>query len=306
MNFKTFWAKNGANIAFYGGLAGMVGTSVLVGRAASKYKDTVAEYNKQINDIKMTKETIIFSTEEEKAYKKDLTKAYIRKSLQILKLYYPAIILGSISGFGLVWSHNKNVSTITTLTTAYSALKAGFDKYRERVANKVGVKEEENLYFDAKEELIENPETGKKEKRTVLKDAHEYDFTRFFDQSSRFWDKDPDLRNLFLSGAEKELTARLKSGGYGNFLSINEVYDYLDIPKTKMGQLVGWFYYPDNPLYSNYISFNLDDVTNEKVRDFKNGYESAILLRFNYDGFLSEQYKEAADKIIESEGKNNE
>ena len=62
----------------------------------------------------------------------------------------------------------------------------------------------------------------------------------------------------------------------------------LDIPETKAGQIVGWFYDADHPTGDNYVDFGIYNTNREKCRDFVNGYESVILLDFNVDGNILE------------------
>lgn len=309
MNFKSFWGAKGPTIAFYAGIGGVIGTCVLTGLAARKYKkavrknddeiETIREYRKEFSD-----ENGKLDPEEEKNYKKALTQAYFKKGLTTLKVYAPVIALGSISIFALSWSHNKNVKTISTLTTAYTGLRTFLDKYRDRVKEEVGEEKESNLFNGTTVEKVKNPETGKIEKVTTLHD-NDYEFSLLFGPGSKYWDDDPDLRWLFLSGLETELTVELRAGGYGNFISENYVREKLGYPKTEMGQLVGWFYYPDIPFYENKISFGLDYDPTGKIKQFKDGDEESIWLNFNCDGFLSECYKKAAKEIKEKE-KNNE
>ena len=65
---------------------------------------------------------------------------------------------------------------------------------------------------------------------------------------------------------------------------MNEVYEMLGIPKTVIGQRVGWVYDENNPVGDNFVDFGIYDLYNEKARDFVNGYERTILLDFNVDG----------------------
>ncbi len=64
---------------------------------------------------------------------------------------------------------------------------------------------------------------------------------------------------------------------------MNEVYDALDIPRSKEGAVVGWVISDDG---DNFVDFGLYNVENPKTRDFVNGYEGAILLDFNVDGVI--------------------
>ena len=107
---------------------------------------------------------------------------------------------------------------------------------------------------------------------------------RYFDQRSReFEDRPEDWEyNVYkLKLMESSCDQKLKNRGY---LFLNEVYEMLDLPVTKMGQEVGWYYDPSDRNLSNYVDFGLCEVRRQAVRDFRNGYEKAILLDFNVDG----------------------
>lgn len=105
-------------------------------------------------------------------------------------------------------------------------------------------------------------------------------YAKFFDECSKYWEKDPEISLLFLKQQEAYASALLKSRGH---LFLNEVYDMLGLPQTKAGQLVGWIYDDKKPIGDNYVSFGIynDFVGN---RNFINGYERTILLDFNVDG----------------------
>ena len=93
-------------------------------------------------------------------------------------------------------------------------------------------------------------------------------WARYFDQRSReFEDRPEDWEyNVYkLKLMESSCDQKLKNRGY---LFLNEDYEMLDLPVTKMGQEVGWYY----------------DPSDRNLRDFRNGYEKAILLDFNVDG----------------------
>ena len=86
---------------------------------------------------------------------------------------------------------------------------------------------------------------------------------------------------MYLKKQQAYATDKLRAQGY---LFMNEVYEMLGIPKTVIGQRVGWVYDENNPVGDNFVDFGIYDLYNEKARDFVNGYERAILLDFNVDG----------------------
>ncbi len=109
------------------------------------------------------------------------------------------------------------------------------------------------------------------------------DYSRFFDETSTAWEKDPEYNLMFLRAQQAHANDILKAKGY---LFLNEVYRMLGIPETRAGQVVGWRYDPNNCDHDgdNYVDFNIMDVHSQKAMDFVNGYERAILLDFNVDG----------------------
>ena len=64
---------------------------------------------------------------------------------------------------------------------------------------------------------------------------------------------------------------------------MNEVYDMLDIPRSKAGQIVGWIYDEKNNNHDgdNFVDFGIYTQAN---KNFLDGYEKVVLLDFNVDG----------------------
>lgn len=89
-------------------------------------------------------------------------------------------------------------------------------------------------------------------------------YSKFFDNASKYWVDDSETNLMFLRDTQKQFNEQLKSDGY---LFLNDVYIALGIPRTKVGQVVGWVY-------------------NEKSTVDFGIYEDdeAILLKFNVDG----------------------
>lgn len=64
-------------------------------------------------------------------------------------------------------------------------------------------------------------------------------FESLFDSSCLPWTKDRASNIAFLSIQEEYCNDRLKYVGH---LFLNEVYDTLGLPRTKIGQVAGWIY----------------------------------------------------------------
>lgn len=99
---------------------------------------------------------------------------------------------------------------------------------------------------------------------------------RWFDSSSSVWtDKmfNSEYCLLLLKYNERYANDILRARGH---LFLNEVYDMLGLPRTVVGQIVGWLYDEHKT-----VSFNIYSKDN---LDFINGYRHEALLDFNVDG----------------------
>ena len=105
-------------------------------------------------------------------------------------------------------------------------------------------------------------------------------YARFFNKANRNWSTDPEINLMFLKCQERYATEVLKSKGY---LFLNDVYDMLGIPRSKIGQCVGWMYNLNTRLGDNYVDFGLSADHN---RDFIRRVDNIPLLDFNVDGLI--------------------
>lgn len=123
--------------------------------------------------------------------------------------------------------------------------------------------------------IPEKSEIIKKGKRVVVSR-----YAKFFDESCYTWTKESARNLAHLRAVEKLFTERLQREGH---VFLNDVYAMLGIPKTRDGQVVGWFYDRKNPIGDNYVDFG---IYNEGNEDFVNGYTPTVLLDFNVDGVI--------------------
>lgn len=69
------------------------------------------------------------------------------------------------------------------------------------------------------------------------------EFTKTFDHRCMGWCENPEINLMFLRSQERYANDVLRARGY---LFLNEVLKMLDIPITKIGQVVGWIYDNEN------------------------------------------------------------
>lgn len=272
------------------GVVGIVSSMVLACKASTKAHDILEDTKEQLSQVKQVLEDEKFSKEtySEEDAKKDTTIIYAQTGIKFIKLYGPAIILGSLSIASILTSHNILRKRNIALAAAYTVVDKSFNDYRSRVIERFGEELDHELKYNIKAKEIEEvtvdakgKEKTKKTTISVVNNDGYSDYARFFDDGCTGWTKDAELNLVFLRQQQDHANEMLKSRGH---LFLNDVYYMLGIPKTKAGQVVGWVYDEKNPVGDNFVDFGIYDSHREVNRDFVNGYERTILLDFNVDG----------------------
>ena len=272
------------------GVVGIVSSMVLACKASTKVHDILEDTKEQLSQVKQVLEDEKFSKEtySEEDAKKDTTIIYVQTGIKFIKLYGPAIILGSLSIASILTSHNILRKRNIALAAAYTVVDKSFKDYRSRVIERFGEELDHELKYNIKAKEIEEvtvdakgKEKTKKTTISVVNNDGYSDYARFFDDGCTGWTKDAELNLVFLRQQQDHANEMLKSRGH---LFLNDVYYMLGIPKTKAGQVVGWVYDEKNPVGDNFVDFGIYNSHREVNRDFVNGYERTILLDFNVDG----------------------
>ena len=269
------------------GIAGVVTSTVMACKATTKAGEILDAHNDDMDKIHQASElkTPDYTSED---MKKDTVIVYTQTAVKFIKLYGPSVLLGIASIACIVSSHDILRKRNIALAAAYAAVDKGFKDYRSRVVERFGEELDKELRYNIKAKEFEETTVdskGKEKKAMTTVQIADPDATseyaRFFDELCRGWTKDPELNLMFLRQQQNWANELLKTKGH---LFLNEVYDMLDIPRTKAGQIVGWIYDEKNPVGDNFVDFGIYRANVEKVRNFVNGYERSILLDFNVDG----------------------
>lgn len=256
--------KHAPQILVVAGVVGVVGATVLACKATRKADKVISSVNEEIIEIKNT-------PMEEKEYKKELTKAYTKKFWNVGKIYAPAAALGVASIGCIVGSNWILEKRYMGMASAYATLDTAYKSYRERVAKAVGEDKEKELYFGQYVETTEETVIDKNGNEKIKKVKTERNdglspYGKFFDSSSRCFSKDPQINYNFLMLAQQQLNNDLRANPEG-IVFLNDVYNTLDLPKTKAGQILGWKYNPNVNATSNNISLGIDLKINDRARD---------------------------------------
>lgn len=280
-NASLIFKKHSPELLIAGGVIGFIGTTIVACKATMQLEDTMVDVKTDIQKVKAEEDN------PEVDYKKELTMAYCKGGLKVLRLYAPAIALGTASISAVLGGHSILRKRNIAISAAYAAVEDGFSKYRERVISEFGEEVDRRMKFGGNVEEVEVTEvdekTGKEKKKKVkgenIQRADCSDYAKFFDEGSIHWTKDADSNLFFLRKAERFANETLQAKGH---IFLNEVYDMLDIPRTKAGAVVGWKLGNGD----DYVDFGLYNSEKERVRRFVNGEEAVILLDFNVDGVI--------------------
>lgn len=281
--------KHSPEILVVSGVVGMVAAAVMACKETTQLQELVDKAREDINNVTDYLESPEAKDEgydEEKA-KKAITALKIRTVGSVAKLYAPSVALGVCSITAILASNNILHKRNVALTAAYTALETSFKDYRDKVVERFGEQVDKELKYGLTKEIVKEKVTDENGKeKTVKKEIDVVDdklnspYAKFFDQTSSYWEKNPEYNMMFLNTQQSYFNDLLKVRGH---VFLNEVYDALDIPRTSIGAVCGWVYDESNPDVDNFIDFGIFE-NKEVNRRFVNGYESVILLDFNCEG----------------------
>lgn len=272
------------------GIASGVIATVSACRATLKVTEVLDTHKKNIQIIKETATNPEFKdrySEEDK--QKDITVQYAHTAVGIIKLYGPAIMLGSLAIASVCASNNIMRKRNAALAAAYTAVDGAFKKYRDRVVEKYGSEVDQELRYGTKAQEIIETETDEKGKEKAVKKKVDIvtdpdapsEFAKYFTKGNPdFNDKDPDLNEIFFRAQQNFLNDKLRINGH---LTLNEAYKALNMKETKAGMVVGWMYDKNgNTEGDNYVQIIRKPVyiPNETDGTSTFGY----LIDFNVDG----------------------
>lgn len=267
--------KNAPSWLFALGIVGTVGSTVLACRATLKLEEVIDEAK---NDLDTARSIDVPEQYSEQDRTQDMVLIYARSAGKLIRLYGPSVVVGGMSIAALTKSHNILNDRVAALSAAYTALQAGYDRYREKVIEKYG--EEQDREFRQRRDIVTAPgPDGKPIDVTIVSPDGTSPYAKFFDQLSPNWSKEAEYNYAFLLAQQNWANDKLRIQGH---LFLNEVYDSLGIPRTRAGSVVGWSVKGNGDKYVDFGIFD-DDARN---RAFVNGLEGSVLLDFNVDGVI--------------------
>lgn len=292
--------KHSPEILVVTGVVGTVVSAVMACKATTKVNFVLEETHRQLDIVHTGVEEgevrgylengeegmVPYSAEDGK---KDLAIVYAKTGLKLVKLYGPAVLLGTASITSILVGHNILRKRNLALAAAYTAVDTGFKQYRGRVVERFGEKLDQELKYDIKaKEIVETIVDENGEEKTVVNTVEVANpatamspYTFVFDETASGWVRDAERNKFFLARQQDHANELLQARGH---LFLNEVLDMVGIPRCRAGQTVGWIYDEKNPIGDNFVDFGIMDIRCEAARNFMNGLEKSVWLTFNVDG----------------------
>ena len=254
-----------------------------------KAEPVVSEYKSDISGEKAVHEAKLTTDAQ---YRKNVCVKTAEAGVKLAKVYWRPALTWTVSTGLVVGSHHILKGRNAALTAIATGLGTELRNLHAKIIERYGEDIDRELKHGIVTEEVEvksiDEKTGEEvtETKQVKTAPVGYSsYARFFDEASRCWKDDAEYNLVFLKSVEADCNRILKADGV---LFLNQVYEKLDIPRTKAGQHVGWVYYPsgDIPNGDNYVDFGIYNGVSPAARDFVNGCEPVILLDFNVDGSI--------------------
>ena len=276
--------KVSPEICLIGGVACIVGGTVLAVRAGIKIKDILDVANDQISSIKSDAEDAIVS---EDAARESIREVKRQATFDIIKHGAP-VVCAVGGGIVLVCAAKGIVDKrYGALLGAYNALEASYREYQNKMKPY-----EEQLLIDTKKQLVAAAQEAKngqlltqEEINAINKQAMDlvngnaYRFWFRAETSTEWHPHGPSNLNTIMA-TEHWATNQLHIDGY---LFLNDVLDHLGMPKVPHGQLVGWLRgSEDSDSYVELISDDYREILNMD----DDACKMSILLDCNCDGLI--------------------
>lgn len=212
--FKRSLVKHSPEILTGIGVAGLVTTSVLTGKATLK-ADRI---------IKDVKSELLYNEEDS-----NLTKTEVLKL--VWKYYIPPVLTGVSSILCIIGATSVNSKRNAALATAYQLSQNALVEYKEKVIETIGEKKEKNIREKIVEDKINDNPVSKS--NVIIMDKGNtlcYDVV-----SGRYFESSIDTIKRAVNNVNYNLTH-----GVMEYISLNEFYDEIGLPHTSIGDELGW------------------------------------------------------------------
>lgn len=226
------------------GIAGAIVTVVSACKATLKVNEILEEHKADLETIDETaaNEEIVEYTAEDA--KRDKIIRYRDTAIQFVKLYAPAIILGTLSVGCMVKSNDILNKRNLSLAAAYTLMSDAYSTYRKRVVDKFGEEIDRQLQLGTSEieytETDENGEFKKPEKVEVA--TNPLGFSRYITPMNPDYDENEEFMESFLRAQFNFFENKKKTRGW---IMLNEMLDHVNLKEDPKLITVGYTKFDD-------------------------------------------------------------
>ena len=240
------------------------------------------------------------SSDENREYRRMVTKEYGRYWFDIAKAWAPCVGLTLASGTAALASFKIINGRLVVAETAFAGVTKAFEQYRDNVIEDQG--EEKDLYYASngalkkKQELIAKGKYKEKEKKydngvqtidlTKVDDVFHY----YFNEDTvdfRRYSSSPYYNMTLLCSTQEMFDSRLKDDG---IVFLDDIYQYLGLDmKTLLaeraqGRTYGWVldcYTEDGMPNDQHVLFGIYEYNDTQHKLFRAGQINDVMLHFN-------------------------
>lgn len=275
--------KNAPSLMFVGGLICIAGGTALACRATLKLSPSLDKFKNELDTAKEASEG------KDEAPGRTLTMVYTTNTLDIFKLYAPAVLVSGTGVLLLTKSHNILMQRNASLTAAYAVVNEAYQAYRVRVREEVGEEREMELYRGLEKVTSLTPGNDKPTEGYALDPTKSSPYARMFDEGCQNFTKNASQNLMWVRSVEVYCNNKLQAQGH---LFLNEVYAALGMEISSEGQIVGWL---RDGKGDNFVDFFIEEAKNIMYLD---GVEPRLFLDFNVDGIIYDQIGGYVPKFI--------
>jgi hypothetical protein len=241
-------SKHSPTIMVVSGVVGLGVTAVMAAHATRKLDPILETHQKQRLDLEVEATDILGRVEQ-----RQLVQLYTHTSYEMVKLYAPTIIVGSLSATSVLYGHKILKGRHLATMAAYSGLMEQYQAYRARVAETVGTEMERDIHHGAVGKYEEDPEhKGEYKLKSKFSDQQATYLQPFFDESNTNWTRDATANYLWLKAVQSHMNRILQIKGY---VFLSDVYKALGMEPPRESIVTGWLF--DSETGDQYIDFGL-------------------------------------------------
>lgn len=217
----SFIEKNSPQILTGLGVAGVVSTAIMTGRATVEAVDICRE-----------KERLLASCSDPDIldeFDKFQAHPIVQKAKWTWKCYIPPFLMGATSIACIIGAQSVNTKRNAALATLYSLTKSTLDDYQEKVVETIGEKKEELIRGEVDQKRLEE----KPKSEAMIFGVRQGNTLCFDKLSGRYFMHDMEKIRRVVNDLNHDLMGVM-------WVPLNDFYYALGLEGIKLGEEIGW------------------------------------------------------------------